>query len=200
MNKIIKPCVVGLGYVGLPIFLKLSKFFTTCGYDINKSRIENLKIKKDLNLEFKRKDFNLKKKSFLTSEKKNLSNSNFYIVTVPTPITKNKKPNLKFIKQAFEEIRIFLKKGDIIVLESTVYPGITENFCGNILKKNKKKLILNRDFFLGYSPERINPGDKNHSLNKINKIVSYPNKICLESFKKVYKNLGKNQRIEFLKY
>ena len=193
MNKIIKPCVIGLGYVGLPIFLKLSKNFSTCGYDINKFRIKNLNNKKDINLEFKKKNFILKKKSFFTSEKKKISNSNFFIVTVPTPITKNKKPDLKFVKQAFEEIKIFLKKDDIIVLESTVYPGVTENFCGNILKKNKKKLILNQDFFLGYSPERINPGDKNHSINKIDKIVSYPNNKCLKSFKKIYYNLGKKK-------
>jgi len=191
MNNIIKPCVMGLGYVGLPIFLKLSKFFTTCGYDTNKYRIENLKKKIDTNLEFKKKDFDLKRNSFFTSEKKNISNSNFFIVTVPTPVTKNKKPDLKFIKQAFDEIKISIKKDDIVILESTVYPGVTEIFCGNILKKNKKKLIINRDFFLGYSPERINPGDKNHSLNKISKIVSYPNNKCLKSIKRVYKNLGK---------
>ena len=191
MKKIIKPCVVGLGYVGLPIFLKLCKSFTTCGYDLNKSRIKNLKKKRDVNLEFKKNDFVLKKKSFFTFTKKDIRDSNFFIVTVPTPITKNKKPNLKFIKIAIESIKNFLKKDDIVVLESTVYPGVTENFCGNILKNNKKKFILNKDFFLGYSPERINPGDKKHSLKKINKIVSYPTKKCLENFKLVYKNLGK---------
>ncbi len=191
MNKIIRPCVIGLGYVGLPIFLKLSKSFTTCGYDINKSRVTNLKKSKDVNLEFKKKDFNLKKQSFFTSNKSKIYNSNFYIITVPTPITKSKKPDLRFIKLAFESIKNFLKKDDIIILESTVYPGVTENFCGSILKKNKKKFILNKDFFLGYSPERINPGDKNHSINKINKIVSYPNKNCLVSLKKVYQKLGK---------
>lgn len=191
MKKIIKPCVIGLGYVGLPIFLKLSKSFLTCGYDIKKSRIQNLKRRKDINLEFKKKDFILKKNSFFTSTKNQIKDSNFFIVTVPTPITKNKKPDLKFIKIAFECIKNFLKKDDIIVLESTVYPGVTENFCGSILKKNKKKLVLNKDFFLGYSPERINPGDKSHSIEKINKIVSYPNKECLNSFKKVYTKLGK---------
>ena len=156
MKKIIKPCVVGLGYVGLPIFLKLCKSFTTCGYDLNKSRIKNLKKKRDVNLEFKKNDFVFKKKSFFTFTKKDIRDSNFFIVTVPTPITKNKKPNLKFIKIAIESIKNFLKKDDIVVLESTVYPGVTENFCGNILKNNKKKFILNKDFFLGYSPERIN--------------------------------------------
>ena len=107
MKKIIKPCVVGLGYVGLPIFLKLCKSFTTCGYDLNKSRIKNLKKKRDVNLEFKKNDFVfLKKKSFFTFTKKDIRDSNFFIVTVPTPITKN-KPNLKFIKIAIESIKNF---------------------------------------------------------------------------------------------
>ena len=129
----IRPCVIGLGYVGLPIFFNLSNKFDTCGYDINISRINELKRKNDVNLEFQKKEFKFKKNSFFTNKEKNLKNSNFYIITVPTPIKSNKKPDLKYISQAVNLIRKYLKKNDIVILESTVFPGITEKFCGNIL-------------------------------------------------------------------
>ena len=187
----IRPCVIGLGYVGLPIFFNLSNKFDTCGYDTNTSRINELKKKNDANLEFQKKEFKFKKKSFFTNKEKDLKNSNFYIITVPTPIKPNKKPELKYISQAINSIRKYLKKNDIVILESTVFPGITENFCGNILKKNKSKLKMNIDFFLGYSPERINPGDKSHTQKKINKVVSYSNKKTFKIINKIYQNLGK---------
>ena len=187
----IRPCVIGLGYVGLPIFFNLSNKFDTCGYDTNTSRINELKRKNDANLEFQKKEFKFKKKSFFTNKEKDLKNSNFYIITVPTPIKPNKKPDLKYISQAINSIRKYLKKNDIVILESTVFPGITENFCGNILKKNKSKLKMNIDFFLGYSPERINPGDKSHTQKKINKVVSYSNKKTFKIINKIYQNLGK---------
>jgi len=189
-NKIY-PCVIGLGYVGLPIFQKLSKKFKTCGFDIEKKRINELKKKYDRNLEFKTKDFTLNFSSFLTFDQKKISNSNFYIITVPTPIFKNKKPNLKYVINSFNMLSKYIKKGDIIILESTVYPGATEEFSNKILNKNNKNLILNRDFFIGYSPERINPGDKKHSLSKIEKIVAFKDKKLEFIVKKIYKNLGK---------
>ena len=189
-NKIY-PCVIGLGYVGLPIFQKLSKKFKTCGFDIEKKRINELKKKYDRNLEFKTKDFTLNFSSFLTFDQKKISNSNFYIITVPTPIFKNKKPNLKYVINSFNMLSKYIKKGDIIILESTVYPGATEEFSNKILNKNNKNLILNRDFFIGYSPERINPGDKKHSLSKIEKNVAFKDKKLEFIVKKIYKNLGK---------
>ena len=165
----IRPCVVGLGYVGLPVFQMLSRNFTTCGYDIDKKRIEDLKNRIDKNLDLSSKDFNLKFNSFFTSEHRKLSEFNFFIVTVPTPIFINKKPNLNFIRMSFETISKYIKKKDIIILESTVFPGVTENFCKKILNNNKKKLVADKDFFVGYSPERVNPGDEKHNLKNINK-------------------------------
>lgn len=189
-NKSIYPCVIGLGYVGLPIFLKLSNKFETCGFDINKKRIKELKKKKDINLEHHKDKLILKNNSYFTNNEEKLSNSNFFIISVPTPVNKNNKPDLSLVKLATKTISKYIKLGDVIILESTVYPGVTEEVCGKILKE-KKNLNLNEDFFLGYSPERINPGDKKHYLDKITKIVAYPNKKCLSKISKVYKNLGK---------
>ena len=138
----LKICVIGLGYVGLPICLKLAKNFKTVGFDINTKRINSLKNQIDLNHEFKRKDLN---------------NCNFYIICVPTPITNSKLPDLRYIEASFKLLSKILKKGDIIILESTVYPGVTETFAKKLEKKTK--LRNNRDFSVCYSPERINPGD-----------------------------------------
>ena len=187
----IRPCVVGLGYVGLPVFQILSRNFSTCGYDIDKKRVEDLKKKIDKNSEFSSKDFDLKFNSFFTSEHKELSKFNFFIVTVPTPIFLNKKPNLNFIRMSFETISRYIKKKDIIILESTVFPGVTEKFCKKILNNNKKKLVADKDFFLGYSPERVNPGDEKHNLKNINKVIAFPRSKSIEIVKEVYKNLGK---------
>ncbi len=188
-NNYIKPCIIGLGYVGLPIFMNLSKNFKTCGYDTNKERIVNLKKKIDTNLEYSRKNLLLKNGSYFTNNKKKIKNSNFYIVTVPTPITKTKKPDLSLVNKAIKSISNVLNYGDILILESTVYPGVTEEYCTKILNKFTK-LELGKDFFVGYSPERINPGDKKHSLNKISKIVAFNDKKNLGKVKNVYKNLG----------
>lgn len=190
-KTLIKPCVIGLGYVGLPIYIALSKKFKTCGFDINKSRIENLQKKKDENLEFKKKDFVSKHGSYFTHNEKSLRDFNFFIITVPTPLSQNSKPDLSFVKSATEKLSYNLKKNSIIILESTVYPGVTENFCKKIIEKKSKGLKENIDFFLGYSPERINPGDKKHRINKINKIVAFKNKKKLRDVINVYKNLGK---------
>ena len=188
-NNNIKPCIIGLGYVGLPIFVNLSKNFKTCGFDISKKRIDNLKKKIDTNLEYTRKNLILKNGSYFTNDKKKLKESNFYIITVPTPITKRKKPDLRLVNKAIKNISNFLNYGDILILESTVYPGVTEEYCAKILNKFTK-LKLGKDFFVGYSPERINPGDKKHSLNKISKIVAFSDKKNLGKVKYVYKNLG----------
>jgi UDP-N-acetyl-D-galactosamine dehydrogenase len=166
-----KIAVIGLGYVGLPLAVEFGKKFEVIGFDINKNRIDLLKKNEDPNLE-------ISKKEFLDSIHLNFSNivedikdCNIYIVTVPTPIDNHKKPNLSALKKSSETIGSVLKKNDIVIYESTVYPGATEEFCAPILEK-KSGLKFNIDFYCGYSPERINPGDKKHKLIDIKKITS----------------------------
>ena len=182
--------VIGLGYVGLPISLVISKDFKTVGFDINKIRISNLKKNIDNNFEFKKKDF-LKKKLKFSSNLKDLEECNFYIICVPTPIKKNKIPNLNPIKKSFEILSKFIKKNDIIVLESTVYPGVTNKYSKFL--ESKTKLKMNEDFHVCYSPERINPGDKKNSLTKIEKIIAYEgnNFLIKKKIFKVYEKLSK---------
>lgn len=165
----IKPCVIGLGYVGLPLILNLSKKFNCIGFDIDKKRIEALRKKKDLNKEFSTKDF-FNKKIYFTNNSSELINANFYIICVPTPVNKNKKPDLKNLNQAIKIISKKIKKGDIVFIESTIFPGLTETY--KIFLERISGFKENRDFFMGYSPERVNPGDKIHTINNINKIVS----------------------------
>jgi UDP-N-acetyl-D-glucosamine/UDP-N-acetyl-D-galactosamine dehydrogenase len=181
MNKIL-PCVVGLGYVGLPVFLALKKKFKTIGFDNNQLRIKNLKKNIDTNKEFLNKELKLENGSIYANDSKYLKECNFYIISVPTPIKENKLPELKYIKSAIEMISKYLKKDDIIFLESTVFPGTTDEFCKKILQKK------NINFFIGYSSERINPGDKIHNIKNISKVVSIntKNKKVLSCVKKVY--------------
>ncbi len=186
--KKVYPCIIGLGYVGLPLFVALKKKFKITGYDIDNSRVSELKKYLDRNREFKKKDLKLNKGSLITSSHNEIKNSNFYIVTVPTPIKKNKLPDLDHVKSAFKLISKYIKSGDIIILESTVYPGTTLDVCKNILKKNNRKT----NFFIGYSSERINPGDKTNNIKNISKVVSIDagNKI-ISCVKKVYKSVSK---------
>ncbi len=179
--------VIGLGYVGLPLALEFSKYFNTIGYDINKNRINELSKNFDKNNEVK---FKRNNKFKLTWQISKLQNCNIFIITVPTPILINKKPDLSMIKKSTISISKFIKKGDIIIYESTVYPGVTENVCGNLISK-RTKLILNKDFYLGYSPERINPGDNKNTLKNIKKIVSGSNKYSLEIIYKIYHKIIK---------
>ena len=185
MKKIF-PAVIGLGYVGLPIFLRLNKKFQTVGYDINKYRIKNLQKKKDLNKEFDSKHLSLKNKSFFSYKSSDLEKSNFFIITVPTPIYSNNTPDLRNLINVSYALKTILKKGDIIFFESTVYQGC-ENICTKILEKG---LISNKDFFVGYSPERINPGDNDHTIEKIDKIIAIKKTKQLNA-KHVYKHLAK---------
>lgn len=186
----IKPCVIGLGYVGLPLILNLSKKFDCVGFDIDKRRIKTLKEKKDLNKEFNSKDF-LGKKIYFTHNSDELVNSNFFIICVPTPVNKDKKPDLDNLDQAIKLISKKLKKDDIIFIESTIYPGLTEKY--KLILEKKSDLKENKDFFLGYSPERVNPGDKIHTINNINKIVSIgtKNTIVKKKILSVYKMVSK---------
>ena len=183
------PCVIGLGYVGLPVFLNISKRYKTIGFDINISRVKSLNQKKDVNNEFSKKDLKLKKNSFITSNEKEIRDCNFYIISVPTPINKNKLPDLKHVIKAFKTISKFIKKKDIVFLESTVYPGTTEEICLPILIKNSNT----KDFTIGYSSERVNPGDKAHSIEKINKVVAFNSKDnqIKKKIIKIYKLISK---------
>ena len=190
-----KICVIGIGYVGLPIFLNLSKTVSVTGFDINKERIKKLNKFIDIYKEFKKDEIKLFKKSnsTLTSEIRDIKKCNFYIVTVPTPIFKNKVPDLRMLINACKLLGKVLKKNDIIFFESTVYPGVTNKICKKTLEKNSG-LKSSKDFFLGYSPERINPGDKKNNLNTINKIVAFNDKsLKRESIvKNVFKKISKN--------
>jgi UDP-N-acetyl-D-glucosamine/UDP-N-acetyl-D-galactosamine dehydrogenase len=196
----INPCVIGLGYVGLPVLINLSKKFNTCGFDINKKRILDLKKNLDTTKEFKKEELNTLKKTNLTFELNDIKKYNFFIICVPTPINTNKKPNLSPLISACKAIAKVIKKNDIIIFESTVYPGTTNDICVPIIEKFSKLKISKNDFFVCYSPERVNPGDSNHTLNKINKIIAIPNLKIKPIVKRVYKNLSKkliiNRNIE----
>lgn len=163
--------IIGLGYVGLPLAVESGKIYSTVGLDIDQSRISELKSGKDRTLEVEPDE--LKKASYLTftSQPEDIKDCNFYIVTVPTPVDDNNNPDLRPIKNASELIGPLLKKGDIVVYESTVFPGCTEEVCVPILER-ESTLKFNRDFFCGYSPERINPGDKAHRITNILKVTS----------------------------
>ena len=181
--------IVGLGYVGLPLALEFSKIYQTIGFDTNKNRINQLKKGKDKTNEIELKHLSRKNLLF-SSDINNLSKCNTYIITVPTPITKDKKPDLSFLEKASEMVGKYLKKHDVVIFESTVYPGVTEDICMPILEKISG-LELNKDFFGGYSPERINPGDKKHRLRNIKKVTSGSTKKSAKYIDNLYKSIIK---------
>jgi UDP-N-acetyl-D-galactosamine dehydrogenase len=163
--------VIGLGYVGLPLAVEFGKHFKTVGFDIKASRVAELKAGRDSTLEVEPVDLRAAKLLSYSTKLSDLKSCKVFIVTVPTPIDGYKRPDLKPIESASELIGQVLKKGDIVVFESTVYPGCTEEIAVPILER-VSGLKFNRDFFAGYSPERINPGDKQHRLPTIKKITS----------------------------
>ncbi len=165
-----KIAVVGLGYVGLPLAVALAKHFPVIGFDINRNRIEELKKGIDRTNEVDSEEI-LNSNIVYTADEKLLKKADVIIVTVPTPTDKHKNPDLRFLKSATQTLGRNLKKGTIVVYESTVFPGCTEEVCVPILEK-ESGLIWKRDFFVGYSPERINPGDKKHRLENIVKVVA----------------------------
>lgn len=180
--------IIGLGYVGLPLALEFSKKFQVIGFDINSKRISDLKKGEDFTNEVERSDLKKDKKIVFSAESKMLKDCNFYIVTVPTPISKDKRPNLQPLISASNLVAQYIKKGDTVVFESTVYPGATEEECIPILEKISN-LSLNTDFFVGYSPERINPGDKTHRLPNIKKVTSGSNQKSADFIDLVYKEI-----------
>ncbi|MDB9818863.1 nucleotide sugar dehydrogenase [Pelagibacterales bacterium] len=183
-------CIIGLGYVGLPLAVEFGKKYQTCGYDINKNRINELKKNIDVTLELTANEIKRSSKLTFTSEFQNLKDNNIFIITVPTPINKDKTPDLSFLKKASLLVGKYLKSEDIVIYESTVYPGATEEICVPILEK-KSKLKYNEDFYCGYSPERINPGDKKHKITDIKKITSGSNKKTTLIIDKLYKSIIK---------
>lgn len=179
--------VIGLGYVGLPLALALAKKYRVIGFDINKERVELMKKGVDPSKELEADEFNDSDILF-SADPEDLKNAHFHIVAVPTPVDDAKVPNLKPVLSASKTVGNALKKGDYVVFESTVYPGCTEEDCLPVLEE-LSGLKLGQDFKLGYSPERINPGDKVHTITKILKIVSGNDDEAVEEIAKVYSSV-----------
>ena len=166
-----KIAIIGLGYVGLPLAVQFGKRFPTIGFDINKARIAELRAGKDSSLEVEPDELAQAGRLRVTGEPSELESCNVYVVTVPTPIDQFKRPDLRPLISASHTVGKTLKKGDVVIYESTVYPGCTEEDCVPVLEL-ESGLKFNRDFFAGYSPERINPGDKEHRVTSIKKVTS----------------------------
>jgi len=184
INKEAKLAVIGLGYVGLPIALAFAKKISVIGFDINQQRVDMMKKGLDPSEELGAEDFKGADITFTTSLE-DLKQANFFIVAVPTPIDEHNLPDLKPLLGASRTVGAVLKKGDYVVYESTVYPGCTEEDCIPVLEANSK-LKFRQDFKIGYSPERINPGDKEHTITKILKVVSGCDEESLDVISKVY--------------
>lgn len=175
----IRLAIIGLGYVGLPLAAEFGKKTKTIGFDIKPERIEQLKNGVDTTREASAKMLADARHLSFTAEPEALAACNTYIVTVPTPIDDYKRPDLHPLEAASRTVGAQLTRGDVVIYESTVYPGATEEICVPVLEKTSG-LTFNRDFFVGYSPERINPGDKVHRLETIIKVVSGEDEATLE--------------------
>jgi len=182
--------IVGMGYVGLPLAVELSKKTNVIGFDIDKIRVNSLLKGIDVTEEVARYKIQNSKKLKFSSNISDLIKCNTYIVTVPTPVDNNNEPNLKPLLSATEMISKVLSKNNLVVYESTVFPGATEEICGPILERSSK-LKINKNLFLGYSPERINPGDKKRKLTNIVKIVSGSNSYALNKVSNLYASIIK---------
>ena len=180
--------IIGLGYVGLPLSIEFGKKYQTLAFDINKERINQLNKKNDISNEVSDNDIARAKKIKFSANEKDLSKSNIYIVTVPTPITKFREPDLNPLIKATKTIGKYLKKGDIVVYESTVFPGCTEENCVPVLEE-KSKLKYKVDFTCGYSPERLVPGDKERTLTKIQKIISGSDSLTIKKLDYLYSSI-----------
>lgn len=186
----IKIAIIGLGYVGMPLAAAFSSKFKVFGFDLNSTRINELKSGFDRTLELDESAMKkvLESGMSFSTELDSIKEANFFIVTVPTPIDEHKNPDLSPLKGASTSVAKVLKKGDIVVFESTVYPGASEELCVPILE-GVSGLRLGVDFEIGYSPERINPGDKEHTVTKITKIVSGSSPKALKTIKEVYSSV-----------
>lgn len=182
MNNDIKIAVIGLGYVGLPLARLFATKYSVTGFDINQKRIEELRQGKDSTLEVENEilqEVLVASPSkgnglFCTADLDDIADCNYYVITVPTPVDKNNRPDLTPLFKSSESVGKVLKKGDIVIYESTVYPGVTEDECVPVLEKHSG-MKYNQDFYVGYSPERINPGDKEHTVEKILKVTAGSN-------------------------
>jgi UDP-N-acetyl-D-galactosamine dehydrogenase len=163
--------IIGLGYVGLPLAVEFAKKYQTIGFDINEDRISELRSGKDSTLEVDTAELQDCSQLSFSNDPADLSAASIYVVTVPTPIDEHKRPDLRAVAMACDTVGELLKPGDLVIFESTVYPGVTEEFCVPRLEQHSG-LVFNRDFHVGYSPERINPGDKEHRLSDIVKVTS----------------------------
>ncbi len=174
----------------MPLAIKLSSHFSIIGYDISEKRINELNKNYDNTNEIKKSTLSRSKNIKFTFDKSNIDKKYFYIVTVPTPVKKDNTPDLSLLNQACRLVGKAINKGAIIVFESTVYPGVTEKVCAPIIEK-ESGLKLNSEFYLGYSPERINPGDQEHSIDKIVKVVSGSDNKITKIIGEVYKKIIK---------
>ena len=187
-SKNLRIGIVGLGYVGLPLAVEFGKQYPTVGFDINADRVAELEGGVDSTLECSSEELAEAKHLSYSSSASDLADCNFYVVTVPTPIGDSNRPLLTPLRAASNTLGAVIKKGDIVVYESTVYPGATEEFCVPLLEENSG-LKMNTDFFVGYSPERINPGDKEHRLPSILKVTSGSTPEVADFVDQVYKSI-----------
>ncbi len=184
----IKIAVIGLGYVGLPLAVEFGKKYPTVGFDINKKRITELLDGQDATLEVEPEELSRVEKLVFTDLSSQIADCNVYIVTVPTPIDEHKQPDLTPIISASHTVGKVLRQGDIVIYESTVFPGATEEVCVPILEANSS-LVFNEDFYVGYSPERINPGDKEHRLPNILKVTSGSTPEVADFIDEIYRSI-----------
>lgn len=195
-HKEIRIAVIGLGYVGLPLAVEFAKKYPVIGFDINEKRIGELRSGKDNTLEVEDEELNAvnvdsasaSKGLYCSNKLEDIADCNYYIVTVPTPVDKYNRPDLTPLYKASETVGKVLANGDIVIYESTVYPGVTEDECVPVLEK-VSGLKYNSDFYCGYSPERINPGDKNHTVIKIQKVTSGSTDEVAEKVDQLYKSI-----------
>ena len=195
-----KVAIIGLGYVGLPLAVEFAKKYPTVGFDIDTGRVNELREGSDRTLEVESEELtgvtvsnhaylNEREQGlYFSDEESYLESCDFYVITVPTPTDKNKRPDLTPLIKASECVGQVLKNGDYVVYESTVYPGVTEDTCVPVLE-GISGLKLNKDFFVGYSPERINPGDKKRSITKIIKVTSGSTPKAAQVVDKVYRSI-----------
>ena len=196
MKEKIKIAIIGLGYVGLPLARLFATKYNVVGFDIDEERIAQLQKGIDSTLEVDEailkevlvQDSNQEKGLFFSADATGIQDCNYYIITVPTPVDKNNKPDLTPLVKSSETVGALLNKNDIVIYESTVYPGATEEVCVPILEQSSG-LIFNKDFYVGYSPERINPGDKEHTVEKILKVTSGSNEETGKKVDDLYKSV-----------
>jgi len=188
ISKKITISIIGMGYVGLPLALLFGKKFKTIGIDISKKKIEYLKKKKDYNNQCSYDEFKKSKYIQFSNKYKSIETSDIVIVCLPTPVYKNNQPDLRILESASKEIGRYLKYSAIVVYESTVFPGTVEEICSKIIEKYSK-LIWKKDFYLGYSPERVNPNDSIHKIQNITKLVSGDSPLVANLLKKIYQTI-----------